>query len=142
MRLLACLILLASTTAIAAQPTGVLGDWKTPIDAIIRVEPCGPAVCLLIVKQSPTDTVTTDQKNPDASLRNRQICGLTIGTGFHPSDPNHLADGHIYDPKSGHTYKGTVIADGDTLLLHGYIGISIFGRSETWHRVPPITPCK
>jgi uncharacterized protein (DUF2147 family) len=143
MRLLS-LTLLFATTALAAPTTSVLGDWQTPTNSIVRIAHCGTStdVCLTVVKLSPTAPETTDNQNPDAALRNRRLCGLTVGTGFHPSDPNDLTDGHLYDPKSGHTYRGTITAAGDTLHLHGYIGISLFGRSETWHRVPTITPCK
>ena len=46
------------------------------------------------------------------------------------------AGGMIYDPNSGNTYKGTMrLVDRNTLKLRGYIGISLFGRSDTWTRV-------
>ena len=142
MRLLPWLILFAPTAALAAAPTsGVRGDWKTTTNSIVRIAPCStgnPTMCLTVVRLPPDAPESNDDQNPDASLRKRPICGLTIGTGFHQNDPNHLTDGHLYDPKTGHTYKGTIAAQGDTLDLHGYIGISVFGRSETWHRVPPL----
>jgi uncharacterized protein (DUF2147 family) len=138
MRLLPCLILLATTTALAAPTNGVLGDWKTTTDSIVRVAPCGSEVCLTVIKLSPSAPATTDQQNPDDTHRDRPLCGLQVGTGFRQIDPAHLADGHLYDPKTGHTYRGTITAAGDTLQLHGYIGISLFGRSETWHRVPTL----
>ena len=138
MRLLPCLILLASTTALAAPSATVLGDWKTTTGSIVRVAPCGSDVCLTVVKLAPSAPETTDQQNPDSALRNRALCGLTVGTGFRRLDAGHLTDGHLYDPKSGHTYRGTITVAGDELLLHGYIGISLFGRSETWHRVPAL----
>jgi uncharacterized protein (DUF2147 family) len=67
---------------------------------------------------------------------------LVVGTGFVQSDPNHLTEGHLYDPKSGHTYSGLITANGDTLNLHGYLGISLFGRSETWHRIDSVSACQ
>jgi uncharacterized protein (DUF2147 family) len=53
-----------------------------------------------------------------------------------------LSGGHLYDPKSGHTYRGTIVAEGDALKLHGYIGVSLFGRTETWQRVAAVEACK
>ena len=146
MRLQFCLFLLATTTALAAPTTGIGGDWTTTTSSIVRVEPCTPSsadqtVCLTIIKLSPTAPETTDKQNPDVSLRNRPLCGLVIGTGFHPTDADHLTDGHLYDPKTGRTYRGTITAAGDTLQLHGYIGISLFGRTEIWHRATTTTPC-
>ena len=144
MRLLILAILFAATNAFANA--GVLGDWKTPTDSIVRIAPCSSAgpqnICLTVVKTSPSSPETTDKQNPDPSLRSRHLCGLAVGTGFHQTDPQHLTDGHLYDPKTGHTYSGTITADADTLHLHGYIGISLFGRTETWRRVPTVTACR
>jgi uncharacterized protein (DUF2147 family) len=134
------LLLLASTNVYAAST--FLGDWKTPANSIVRVEQCGAAVCLRVVRLSPAAPSSTDQQNPDAALHSRRLCGLVVGTGFHPDDAAHLSDGRLYDPKSGHTYRGTITADGDTLHLRGYIGIPLFGRSETWQRTAPISACK
>jgi uncharacterized protein (DUF2147 family) len=142
MRLLACSVLLASTAAFAAPTAGVRGDWQTTTNSIVQIAPCGAQVCLTVVRLAPTAPETTDRQNPDAALRNRALCGLTVGTGFAQSDPNHLTDGYLYDPRTGHTYRGTITADGNTLHLHGYVGISLFGRSETWHRVATVPACK
>jgi len=120
----------------------VAGDWKSPAGSVVRVYGCGAETCLKLVKLEPSAPVTTDQKNPDASLRGRALCGLVIGTGFHASDADHLVEGHLYDPKSGHTYRGTIVAEGDALKLHGYIGISLFGRMEVWSRVGAVEACR
>jgi uncharacterized protein (DUF2147 family) len=140
---------IAATAALAAAPSAtVFGDWQTTTNSIVRVAPCAPGhaanstICLTIVRLAPTAPETTDQQNPDAALRNRNLCGLTVGTGFHEADPEHLTDGHLYDPKTGHTYQGAISAEGNTLHLRGYIGISLFGRTETWHRVPTIRACR
>ncbi|MES2391945.1 MAG: DUF2147 domain-containing protein [Acidobacteriota bacterium] len=137
---LALAIVILTTAAHAA--TGVLGDWRTPSGSIVRVDRCGSDICLTVVQLQRKAPSTTDNKNPDPKLRHRSICGLTIGTGFHAPDPNHLSGGHLYDPQSGHDYRGNISADGDTLHLRGYIGISLFGRSETWHRSPTVPTCR
>jgi uncharacterized protein (DUF2147 family) len=139
------LLLILACSAVCHAATGVLGDWKTSTGSIVRVAPCGPSasqqVCLKIVQLAPSAPETTDKQNPDAALRNRSLCGLTIGTGFHQDDPSHLSDGHLYDPKSGHDYRGTIALDGANLKLHGYIGISLFGRTEIWHRASVVPSC-
>jgi uncharacterized protein (DUF2147 family) len=136
--LLAALLLTATANA---PPAETAGDWQTPIGSVIRIQPCGTSVCAILVKLPSNAPETTDRENPDTALRSRPLCGLSIGTGFHQDDPTHLSGGHLYDPKSGHTYKGAIAAEGDALHLRGYIGISLFGRSETWKRIPTITPC-
>jgi len=76
-----------------------------------------------------------DDLNPDPTLRARALDGLTIMSGFVYDGDGHWSDGRIYDPNSGKTYKCTLIqVNRDTLKLRGYIGISLFGRSDTWTR--------
>lgn len=106
----------------------------TTSKATVRVYGCGQKVCLKIVKLSPTIPEKMDSKNPNTALRKQPLCGLNIGTGFRQVDAQHLTDGKVYDPESGHTYNGTITTDGDEMKLRGFVGISLLGRTEVWHR--------
>jgi uncharacterized protein (DUF2147 family) len=46
--------------------------------------------------------------------------------------------GHVLDPTSGRTYHATVtlLEGGTKLRVRGYFGVSLFGRSQTWLRLP------
>jgi uncharacterized protein (DUF2147 family) len=76
-----------------------------------------------------------DDRNPDLALRDRPLQGLTIMSGFKYDGDGRWTGGKVYDPNSGKTYKCTLTqVDENTLKIRGYIGVSLFGRSETWTR--------
>lgn len=138
---LAATLLAIAAIAASAQPSGVLGNWKTKAGSIVSIGRCGEKVCFTLIELAP-NIPTTDIHNPDPAQHNRPLCYLRIGSGFTLSDPNHAAGGTLYDPKSGKTYHGQVTLEGEKLHLRGYVGIPLFGASETWTRpAEPVRPC-
>lgn len=77
----------------------------------------------------------TDKNNPDPALRSRPDLGLELLKDFTFDGDNVYSGGTIYDPKNGKTYSCKMTLDGNKLIIRGYIGISLFGRSVTWTRV-------
>jgi uncharacterized protein (DUF2147 family) len=69
---------------------------------------------------------------------NKPILGLRIIYGMSLTDPQKLLweNGRALDPKSGSVYRAKMwLTDGGKKLhLRGYIGFSLFGRTEIWHR--------
>jgi uncharacterized protein (DUF2147 family) len=71
----------------------------------------------------------------EGARRNKPILGLTIITDMrHHGD--RWDDGEILDPQTGEVYRCVMrLEDGGTkLIVRGYIGLSLFGRSQTWIR--------
>lgn len=78
-----------------------------------------------------------DEKNPDPALRSRRLTGLQIMQGLKADGPSKWSGGTIYDPNNGKTYGCTVeLENDDTLKVRGYIGVSLFGRTDRWTRKP------
>jgi uncharacterized protein (DUF2147 family) len=124
----------------SAAEAGLTGYWQEPSGAVIQIAPCTEGLCLMIVALSPGHHPHLDVHNPDVKLRGRALCGLRIGRDFTQTDSQHADGGHLYDPKSGRTYSGSMTAEGNTLNLRGYIGIRLLGRTETWTRAAQAYP--
>jgi uncharacterized protein (DUF2147 family) len=66
--------------------------------------------------------------------------GLQIIRGMKPDhdNKNKYVDGTILDPRDGDVYGAmmTLSPDGKTLIIRGYLGISLLGRNEYWTRLP------
>lgn len=119
----------------------VVGVWKTGEgNAMVKIYKNGDRYEGKIVwLKEPVDPVTgkqkLDLKNPDPRLRNRTILGMVNVFGFEYEDENEWANGRIYDPKSGNVYKGIMrLKEAGTLEVRGYIGVSLFGRTDVWKR--------
>lgn len=150
-RLISCLLLFAACAmpAWADGPDGVLGVWitadgKARVEITKQGEVYNGNIVWLKEPLYPADDKSApgqpkvDRKNPDTSLQGRPIIGLPLIQGFKYAGDNVWSDGTIYDPDSGKLYscKLTLMMDG-SLRVRGYVGISLFGRTEIWARPAP-----
>jgi len=69
--------------------------------------------------------------------KGKPMVGLNIIRGL-KRDGDVWDDGTLIDPDTGSVYKSSARLDdgGRKLVLRGYIGISLLGRSQTWQREP------
>jgi uncharacterized protein (DUF2147 family) len=135
---LACAAASAPARADDAAATGLWLDQTGK--AVIDIEPCADKLCGKIVwLKNPLNDQgrkKTDIHNPDAALQGRPLCGLPVLSGFDPDGPGAWTGGTVYDAASGSTYRSNLHLKADGLHVRGYIGISLFGRTETWTRPP------
>lgn len=124
----------------SAGPDDILGTWLNATGkGHIQVFKQGNAYYgKLVWLKEPNDEAgkpKTDKNNPDANLKSKPILGLQILKGFQ-FDKDEWTGGKIYDPQNGKEYKCYMkMKDANTLLVRGYIGISMIGRTETWTRI-------
>lgn len=67
--------------------------------------------------------------------KNKPILGLTFIKGL-KKDGEEYNGGKILDPKNGKLYKCYItLVNNDKLKVRGYVGVSLFGRTQYWYRV-------
>ncbi len=77
-----------------------------------------------------------DKNNEDESKRSLPLLGYLLLKDFVFKGEGTWEDGSIYDPENGSTYSCTIkMNDANTLDVRGYIGLSVFGRTDIWKRI-------
>ena len=71
----------------------------------------------------------------EGALKDQKILGMTILSGFKLEGAEYKG-GTILDPDNGKTYQSRMSLDDDgkKLVVRGYIGIPLLGRSQIWLR--------
>lgn len=138
--ILICGMLLFPLTVFAQQDHAVLGYWFSadedePLnDGIIEVYQKGDRFFGRIV--------WSRRDNPiDVEGDGRPLMDRDILMDFRHAGGNRYGSGRIYNPRNGRTYSCTleVLDGGKRLRVRGYVGISLFGRTEFWTRVSDIS---
>lgn len=146
-RALAALLLafVLATSAVCASELisndDIRGPWVEDGKRMVAVwiEDCNGLLCGRIywLKKllSASGHPKQDPNNPDATLRDRPLCGLTILNSFRREKGYTWSAGKIYNPNDGRTFNGTISLENDgTLKIRGYVGISLFGKTVKWVR--------
>jgi uncharacterized protein (DUF2147 family) len=134
------LAIVIGTTA-QSKPDAVVGLWLTQNkEAIIEIykSPTNHYFGKIVKSkkgfyEADGKTLRKDTKNEDVNLRKRTIKDLVILSDFKYSD-GIWSNGTIYDGNNGKTYSCKMKLKQDKLEIRGYIGISLFGRTDIWTR--------
>lgn len=138
--IVSCFLLFYLQSALANSDTPV-GLWKT-ID-----DDTGKPASLIRISEKNGKYIGTIEKLLDPSQqssvcdkclgtrKNQLIIGMTIMQGLQQKGGSYEG-GEILDPDNGKTYqcKVKLTPDGKILEVRGFIGTSLFGRSQTWLR--------
>lgn len=119
----------------------VLGKWKTIDDetgkakSIVEIyKQDGKIFGKVIEILDPAKQNAVCQKCPD-DANGKPILGLVILKDL-KKDGDEFSGGTIMDPNNGKVYKCLIaLEDQNKLKVRGYVGFSLLGRSQYWHRV-------
>ena len=139
---LCCFALMFVTNIVIASESTPAGLWKTIDDktgkprSLIRItENDGEYSAVVEKGLLATDTGEAVCDKCTDERKGQKIVGMTIVKGIKKKGDNYEG-GEILDPDNGKTYKCKMKLDstGTKLEVRGFIGVSLFGRSQTWLR--------
>ena len=118
----------------------ILGKWKTIDDitgkekGVVEIYEHKGKVYGKIIEIFEVDKKHLKCDKCEGEDHNKPILGMNIIKGL-KKNGDVYDGGKIIDPKNGKSYHCKVTLEGkDKLIVRGYIGISLFGRSQTWIR--------
>ena len=77
-----------------------------------------------------------DDCDEDDPRYNQRVVGMVILTDLEKESDTEWEDGEILDPKNGSVYSCYIeLEEPNKLMVRGYIGFSLLGRTQYWHRV-------
>jgi uncharacterized protein (DUF2147 family) len=144
MRAALCTVLLASCAAAAAQSASPVGLWKTysdrtgQADGLVRITESNGELRGTVEKVFSPPAVSPAPlcEECEGELHNQPIVGMRILRGMRAAGDAY-SGGEILDPDEGRFYRCNLrlIQGGRKLEVRGYVGISLFGRTQVWDRV-------
>lgn len=132
-----------ASAAFSAELNTPVGIWQTVDEqsgkpsAIVEVFQDGSELKAKIIKvlKEPEPPKPQVCDRCSGELKDKPLVGLTFMWGLHP-DGSEWGGGEILDPKNGNVYKAKLelIDGGNKLKVRGFLGFSLLGRTQIWHR--------
>lgn len=107
-----------------------VGIWATKEnDGAFKIYSCGQYLCGRFVGMLYTTPL------PPNSKKGNSQCNFLMLRNFTPDASGKRWLGRIFDPRDEQGYDAKIwVSDKGELKVRGYLGISLFGETHTWHR--------
>jgi uncharacterized protein (DUF2147 family) len=131
------------SSAVCAAELSPVGLWRTIDDqtgkprGLVRITETNGEYQARVEKTFPKPGEDSNPKceKCNGTRQNQPIIGMTILWGLKKQGDEYQG-GEILDPENGKVYRARIkVEDGGKKLdVRGFIGFSLFGRSQTWVR--------
>jgi uncharacterized protein (DUF2147 family) len=135
------ILALLFSMAFYGQGNTVIGKWKTIDDetgkakSIVEIYERSGLLYGKIIEIFDVEKKKSLCTTCSGEDKNKPIQGMVVIKGL-KKDGDEYNSGKILDPKNGKLYKCFIALESkDKLNVRGYIGISLFGRTQIWNRV-------
>lgn len=139
--LLVALLLAAGRSFAQSSPDEAVGVWLSE-DRASKIEVfktgstyTGKLLWTADMYERDGKTSKKDDHNPDPALCHRELKNLVIISGLAYADGGYTG-GTYYYVENGSTYLCNMTLKGGKMLLRGYMGVPMLGRTYVWTRVP------
>ncbi|MFW5656679.1 MAG: DUF2147 domain-containing protein [Bacteroidota bacterium] len=142
--LLILFALIAAGMTATAQQKSITGKWKTIDDEdntaksevqIWKENGKYYGKIVKIYNPDNRDSRCTECDSDDTRY-NKKILGMTIINDMEKTENNLWEEGEILDPNNGSVYSCKMwLADDGNLMVRGFLGFSMLGRSQKWIKV-------
>ncbi|WP_028746378.1 DUF2147 domain-containing protein [Rhizobium mesoamericanum] len=127
------------TLAGQSGPDAIIGTWKADDGSVMDMYKAGAEYRARLlygnqVMEPDNVTFKKDEKNLDRALRSRSLEKIVLLWGLH-WDVDAWTGGSIYDASSGRTYNCRAEMKDGKMLMRGYLGVSLLGQTQVFHRV-------
>jgi uncharacterized protein (DUF2147 family) len=135
---------LMATSGVANETAdSPLGAWRTFSDdgkkalGIVRIgERNGELVGTILSSLVPGNDPAKVCGKCTGERKDKPVIGMEFLSGLKLGGKEY-SGGEILDPDTGKIYRASLRLEkgGKKLVVRGYVGVSLFGRSQTWERV-------
>lgn len=139
-----CAVLLLCCLNVCSAASSITGDWF-----VIDDDDGKPSAIVTLTEEGKglqgriKQVIAAAGEDPDprctkckGERRDQKVNGMLILWGM-TGQRGEYAGGEILDPETGEVYRCKIMlaADGKSLEVRAFVGLSLFGRTQKWARV-------